>query len=245
MSRFTGKRVLITGGTSGIGLAGAERIVREGGEVILTGTRPDRLKAVQEALPGVTVLRNDASDPEAADELASAVAQVGPLHGLWLNAGYADVAAVDEITAEFFDRMMRTNVRGPVLQLARLGGHLADGASVVVTSSTSTYEGSPMATVYAATKGALVAVARGWAAEFAGRGIRVNTLVPGAIDTDFRGFMPDEFRADFEADVSGRTPLGRVGTANEAAAVALFLLSDEASYVTASQYFVDGGLSRR
>ncbi len=125
---------------------------------------------------------------------------------------------MDDVDAEFFDRMMRTNVRGPVLQLARLAGQLRDGASVVVTSSTSTYEGSPMATVYAATEGALVAAVRGGAAELADRGTRVNTLVPGAIDTAFRGFMPGELRADFE--------------------------SDEASCVTASRYFLDGGLTR-
>lgn len=160
---------------------------------------------------------------------------------MWLNAGYADVTGIDQVDAEFVDRMMNVNVRGPVLQLAKLSRHLNDGASVVLTSSTSTYEGAAMASVYAATKGALVAMARGWASALAGRAIRVNVLVPGAIDTNFRDFMADDVRTEFEEDVVSRVPLGRVGTPSEAAAVALFLLSDDSSYVTASQYAVDGG----
>jgi NAD(P)-dependent dehydrogenase (short-subunit alcohol dehydrogenase family) len=245
MTRFTGKNVLITGGTSGIGLAGAKRIAAENGRVILTGTHPQRLALAREAVPEAEVLANDAGDPDSADALASAVAGRGRLDGLWLNAGYAAVAGVDEIDAAFFDRMMNANVRGPVLQLARLSEHLNDGASVVVTSSTATYEGSAMASVYAATKGALVAMARGWASALAARGIRVNVLVPGAIDTRFRDFMREDVRESFERDVIGRVPLARVGTPEEAAAVALFLLSDDATYVTASQYAVDGGLTKR
>jgi NAD(P)-dependent dehydrogenase (short-subunit alcohol dehydrogenase family) len=245
MARFTGKRFLITGGTSGIGLAGARRIAAEGGQVVVTGTNPQRLADTQKALPDAQVLRNDAGDPSAADALAQSVAAAGGLDGLWLNAGYAAVAGVDEVDADFFDRMMNANVRGPVLQLARLSEHLREGASVVVTSSTSTYEGAAMTSVYAATKGALVAMARAWATELAGRGIRVNVLVPGAISTSFREFMSEDVREDFEAGVVGRVPLGRIGTADEAAAVALFLLSDESGYVTASQYAVDGGLTMR
>jgi NAD(P)-dependent dehydrogenase (short-subunit alcohol dehydrogenase family) len=245
MARFTGKRLLITGGTSGIGLAGARRIAAEGGQVVVTGTNPQRLADTQKALPDAQVLRNDAGDPSAADALAESVAVAGGLDGLWLNAGYAAVAGVDEVDADFFDRMMNANVRGPVLQLARLSEHLSDGASVVVTSSTSTYEGAAMTSVYAATKGALVAMARAWATELAGRGIRVNVLVPGAISTNFRDFMSGDVREDFETAVVGRVPLGRIGTADEAAAVALFLLSDESGYVTASQYAVDGGLTMR
>ncbi|NHD18852.1 MULTISPECIES: SDR family oxidoreductase [unclassified Actinopolyspora] len=244
MARFTGKRVLITGGTSGIGWAGARRIAAEEGRLILTGATPHRVATVGEELPGARVLTNDAAELDSAEALVSEVAECGGLDGLWLNAGYARVSGVDEVDAEFFDRMMATNVRGPVLQLARLAEHLNDGASVVVSSSTGTYEGGGVASVYAATKGALVAAARGWATALAARGVRVNVLVPGAIDTDFRGFMGEDFRESFERDVLGRVPLGRIGTAEEAAAVALFLLSDDASYVTGSQYVVDGGLTK-
>ncbi|MET9068170.1 SDR family oxidoreductase [Streptosporangium sandarakinum] len=245
MTRFTGKRILITGGTSGIGLAGARRIAEEGGRLILTGTTPQRIADARETLPTALVLGNDAGAPDGAEELAATVAEEGGLDGLWLNAGYARTSPVEEVDADFFDRMMNTNVRGPVLQLARLSEHLNPGASVVVTSSTATYEGAAVASVYAATKGALVAVARGWASALAPRGIRVNVLVPGAIDTGFRSFMSEEVRRTFEADVIGRVPLARVGKPEEAAAVALFLLSDDSTYVTASQYAVDGGLSKR
>lgn len=246
MARFTGKRVLITGGTSGIGLAGAKRIANEGGQLLLTGTDEQRLTETQKALPDAEVVSNDAADPNSADVLARhVVTSGGRLDGLWLNAGYADVAGIEQVDADFFDRMMSANVRGPVLQLARLSEHLNDGASVVVTSSTSTYEGAGMASVYAATKGALIAMARGWATALADRGIRVNVLVPGPISTNFRNFMPGEVREHFEQQIVDQLPLGRIGTADEAAAVGLFLLSDVSSYVTASQYAVDGGLTKR
>lgn len=244
MTRFSGKRILITGGNSGIGLTGAKRIVEEGGEVAVTGYSEDHLDEARRQLPaGSLVLKSDASDPAAGDHLARAVADWGRLDGLWLNAGFAAVAAVGEIDASFFDRMMNANVRGPVLQIARLTELLNDGASVVLTSSTSAYEGAPMASIYAATKGAMISMARCWASSLAERGIRVNALVPGPIATDFRDFMPADFRKQFEEDVVSRVPLGRVGSPKEAAAVALFLLSDDSTYVTGSQYAVDGGLT--
>lgn len=242
--RFAGRRILITGATSGIGLAGATRIAAEGGTLTLTGTNAERLADLRTTLPEANVLTNDAGAPDSGQALGAALAD-GGLDGLWLNAGYADVAAVDAIDADFFDRMMNANVRGPILQLAALAEHLNDNASVVVTSSTATYEGSAIASVYAATKGALVAAARCWAAALAERGIRVNVLIPGPIATDFRRAMSDDMRAGFEREVLSRVPLGRMGSAEEAAAVALFLLSSESSFVTASQYAVDGGLTMR
>lgn len=210
----------------------------------MTGLSPDRLDAAGNALPPSSlVLKNDAADPASADELAGKVAEMGGLDGLWLNAGYADVAAIEDTEVAFFDRMMAANVRGPVLQIVSLSKFLNKGASVVLTSSTSTYEGAAMASVYAATKGALVSLARCWASALGDRGIRVNTLVPGPIDTDFRDFMPKDVRQAFEKDMLGRVPLGRIGSAEEAAAVALFLLSDDTSFVTGAQFAVDGGLT--
>lgn len=242
--RFAGKRVLITGATSGIGLAGARLLANEGAELILTGTNHDRLTSLTDEFDSATVVLNDASQSDTGSALVEGLAGRG-LDGLWLNAGYADVAPIADVDADLFDTMMATNVRGPLLHMAALSGHLNAGASVVVTSSTSAYEGAPSTAAYAATKAALIAAARTWAVELAPRGIRVNTLVPGAIDTGFRSFMSDETRSTFESGVLGRVPLGRMGTPTEAAAVALFLLSDESSYVTAGQYPVDGGLIRR
>ncbi|MHA3022948.1 SDR family oxidoreductase [Mycobacterium sp. BMJ-28] len=242
--RFEGKRVVVTGASNGIGLAGARRLADEGADLLLTGTNSARLISLADEIPSATVIFNDASGTDAGTALAEANAG-RRIDGLWLNAGYADIATIPDTGAGLFDAMMATNVRGPLLQLAALDGVLNDGASVLVTSSTSTYEGAPRTAVYAATKAALIAAARSWAAELAARGIRVNTLVPGAISTDFRAFMDDTTRSTFEAGVVSRVPLGRVGTPEEAAAVALFLLSDESSYVTASQYPVDGGLTHR
>lgn len=242
MTRYDGKRVLITGGTSGMGLAGARRIVEEGGNVILTGLSEERLKAARaEFSDRATVVSNDAAEPTAS-ALAAVVQTVGRLDGLWLNAAFATLGSPEEVDAGAFDRMMATNVRGPMLQLAALSPMLNSGASVVLTSSSSTYEGAAATSLYAATKGAVIAMARSWASALAPRGIRVNVLVPGPIETNFRNFLPDEARQGFEQFVVDQVPLGRAGTAGEAAAVALFLLSDDASYVTGSQYAVDGGL---
>ncbi|WP_018046056.1 SDR family oxidoreductase [Methylobacterium sp. 88A] len=243
MARFNDKRVLITGGTSGMGLAGARRIVSEGGEVIVTGLNEARICEARRLLGAKgQAIANDAAIATAAVALAEIAQVAGGLDGLWLNAGHAALGAPEEVDAHAFDRMMAANVRGPVLQLAALSPHLNAGASVVVTSSSSTYEGAAATGLYAATKGALVAMARSWATALAPRGIRVNVVVPGPIDTNFRHFLPDEAKQGFEQFVIGQVPLGRAGTPDEAAAVALFLLSDDASYVTGSQYAVDGGL---
>ncbi|MBP2170035.1 NAD(P)-dependent dehydrogenase (short-subunit alcohol dehydrogenase family) [Erwinia toletana] len=245
MARFTDKRILITGGTSGMGLAGALRISKEGGKVAITGLNAARLQQAQQQLPDdALILHNDAAQENSPEALADALLSWGTLDGLWLNAGFAEVGTPEEVTAEAFNHMMNANVRGPMLQLAKLSPLLKPGASVVLTSSSSTYEGAAMTSLYAATKGAVVAMARSWAAALATREIRVNVLIPGPIETNFRHFMPEEARQQFEDFVVSQVPLRRVGTADEAAAVALFLLSDDASYVTGSQYAVDGGLLR-
>lgn len=241
--RFSGKRIVVTGGTSGMGLAGAKRIAAEGGTLIVTGLNDERISAAQAELgERATVEKNDAADPQAASALAEIVRSGGGIDGLWLNAAFARVGPLEAVDAEAFDLMMASNVRGPMLQLAELSPLLNANASVLVTSSSSAYEGAAATSLYAATKGAVIAMARSWSSALAPRGIRVNVLVPGPIETNFRSFLPEETRQDFEAFVLAQVPLRRVGTAEEAAAVALFLLSDEASYVTGSQYAVDGGL---
>lgn len=245
MGRFQGKRILITGGTSGMGLAGALRIVREGGEVAVTGLDEQRLASARSQLPATSlVIKNDAANEADIGGLQEAIGLWGNLDGLWLNAGFAEIGLPQSVTADIFNRMMNANVRGPMLQLAALSNSLNAGASVLVTSSSSAYEGAATTSLYAATKGAVIAMVKSWAAALADRGIRANTLVPGPIETNFRHFMPQEARQQFEDFVVSQVPLGRVGRAEEAAAVALFLLSEDASYVTGSQYAVDGGLVR-
>lgn len=243
MTRFNGKRIIITGGTSGIGRASAERIISEGGKVLITGASAQGIEnAKAHFSANATVLRNDAADPDAVSELVKAAEELGGIDGLWFNAGYADIAAIEQVDAIFFDKMMHINVRGPALQLASLSAMLNDGASVVITASSAVYEGAAMISTYAATKGALVAMARSWAKELAPRNIRVNIVNPGPIESNLRRFLSDEARQQFEENVISQVPLGRIGKADEAAAVALFLLSDDASYVTGSQFAVDGGL---
>lgn len=243
MGRFKGKHILITGGTSGMGLAGAKRIVSEGGHVAITGLNDERLERARTLLPATSlILKSDASSEADIGELQTAVSHWGSLDGLWLNAGFAEVGSPESVTVDAFNRMMNANVRGPMLQLAALSGSLNVGSSVLVTSSSSVYEGAAMTSLYAATKGAIVAMVKSWASALAERRIRANTLVPGPIETNFRDFMPEASRQQFEDFVVSQVPLGRVGTAEEAAAVALFLLSDDASYVTGSQFAVDGGL---
>ena len=246
MNRFAGKRILVTGATSGIGRSGARRIASEGGEVIATGRDAARLATLRQQLPNnATVLHNDAAAPDDAKSLSALAAEKEGLDGLWLNAGVARLGHVEEITPAALDQIIGANLKGPVLQMAALANHLREGASVVITSSTSVYEGAPATSLYAATKAALVALVRGWAAELGTRNIRVNTLIPGPIDTRFRDFMPAASRKAFETNVASQLALPRIGTANEAAAVATFLLSDDASFVTGSQYVVDGGLLKR
>ena len=243
MRRFEGKRILITGGTNGMGLAGALRIVKEGGQVAVTGLHQERLQQAKKILPDTSlILKNDAGGEADSSELKESILQWGMLDGLWLNAGFAEIGSPESVTAETFNRMMNTNVRGPMLQLSALSGSLNTHSSVLVTSSSSVYEGAAMTSLYAATKGAVIAMVKSWASALAERQIRANTLVPGPIETNFRHFLSEESRQNFESSVVSQVPLGRIGTAEEAAAVALFLLSDDSSFVTGSQYAVDGGL---
>lgn len=226
-----------------MGLAGAQRIVTERGHVAITGLNEERLERARSLLPAASlILKSDAASEADIHGLGEAINDWGSLDVLWLNGGYAEVGSPESVTADSFNRMLNVNVRGPMLQLAALSESLNSGASILVTSSSSVYEGAAMTSLYAATKGAIIAMVKSWASALAERGIRANTLVPGPIETNFRHFMPEESRQQFEDFVVRQVPLGRAGTAEEAAAVALFLLSDDASYVTGSQYAVDGGL---
>ena len=159
MGRFQGKRILITGGTSGMRLAGAQRIVTEGGHVAITGLNEERLERARNLLPVTSlILKSDAASETDINGLVGAISVWGSLDGLWLNAGFAEVGSPDSVTADSFNRMMNANVRGPMLQLAALSKSLNSGASVLVTSSSSVYEGTAMTSLYAATKGAVIAI---------------------------------------------------------------------------------------
>ncbi|MCC9138427.1 SDR family NAD(P)-dependent oxidoreductase [Pontibacter silvestris] len=243
MKRFENKTILITGGTSGIGLAGAEILIKEGAKVIITGRTESHLKSAAEKLgKDVIVVNDNAEDNDSPERLVSIVKEYGKIDGLWLNAAYAVGGDISSMDREMIDRMFKVNVTTPMLQMGALSPYIKNKGAVLVTSSSAVYEGQSSVSLYSATKAAILAAARCWATELAPRNIRVNSLIPGPIKSNLRSGLPDELRQQFEDELAKTIPLKRIGEPDEAGAVAAFLLSDESSYVTGSSYVVDGGL---
>jgi len=242
---LTGKTALVTGGTSGIGLAVVRRFVAEGAHVVVTGRRQAQLDAVADELgDAVTTVRADAADPADVRALFDVVARRGTgLDAVHVNAGTGEFKPLAEVTAEDVDTAFATNVRGTVLTVQSAVPHLTRGAAVVVTGSTAASGTEPSFGLYGGSKAAVATMTRTWAAELAPRGVRINTVVPGATETPgLKGLVPDGGDA-FVQQIAAGLPFGRLLRPEEVAAAVLFLVSDQSSGMTGSELLVDGGAS--
>lgn len=243
MTRLQGKTAIITGGGTGIGLGAARRFVEEGAFVYLFGRRREPLDAaVAELGPNVEAVQGDISNPADLDRLIETVkAGRGRIDVLFANAGTGQVAPLGEITPEHFDRIFDINVRGTLFTVQKALPLMGKGSSIILTGSTTGVMGTPAFSVYSASKAAVRNFARSWALDLKGTGIRVNVLSPGPTATElaFTEVGEDAMKA-----LGASTPLERLGDPLETGAVAAFLASDDSSFMTGSEVFVDGGLAQ-
>jgi len=246
MNTLDNKVAVVTGGSSGIGLATAQRFIAEGALVVVTGRDQEALDAAVSALGGrATGIRGDVANLDDLDRLFAQVRErFGRVDVLFANAGVAPFVPFRAVTEEHFDRLFNINVRGLFFTVQKALPLLSDGASVILNASVVAQVGLPNTSVYAATKAAVRSLGRTLAAELAPRGIRVNVVSPGLIETPLvgkLGLSPEEVEA-FGAQVVQQTPLGRLGKAEEIAATVAFLASDDASYFTGADLVADGGM---
>lgn len=245
MQRLEGKIAVITGANSGIGLAAAKLFAAEGAQVFMTGRRPAELDAaVREAGANAHGVCGDVSSLDDLDHLFSRVRdEAGRIDILFANAGGGALMPLDQVTEEHFDRTFATNVKGVLFTVQKALPLLRAGSSVILTGSTAASTGIPAFSVYSASKAAVRNLARAWCLELAPRGIRVNVLAPGATATPgLHGLAPAGPQRDgMLAQMAAGIPLGRVGTPEEIARAALFLASDDSTFMTGSELFADGG----
>ena len=247
--KLAGKIAVITGGSSGIGLATAQRFVNEGAYVFITGRRQGELEAaVSEIGHNVTSVQGDVSNLADIDKLYAAVKkEKGNLDIVFANAGTGAFAPLEQISEEHFDKQFDVNVRGLLFTVQKALPLLQPGGSIVLNASIVSTTGSPAFSVYSATKAAVRSFARTWSVDLKERKIRVNAISPGVIPTP--GYntslgMTQEQVEQFVQSSIPNIPLGRPGTTDEIAKAVSFLASDDSSYVTGIELFVDGGLAQ-
>lgn len=240
--KLEGKVAVITGGNSGIGLATARRFIAEGAHVFVTGRRQAELDAAVKSLgPNATGVQGDVARPADLDRLYETVKkQKGRIDILFANAGVGELVPLPEITEAHFDKIFDINVRGALFTVQKALPLLRDGASVILTGSVAGSRGIEAFSVYNASKAAIRSFARSWTSDLKARKIRVNVISPGPIETPILEPIPKEAVEGFISQV----PLGRIGKADEVATVALFLASDDSSYITGIELFVDGGMAQ-
>ncbi|WP_375767430.1 glucose 1-dehydrogenase [Archangium gephyra] len=243
--RLSNKTAVITGGSTGIGFATARAFIQEGARVIITGKNAERLEASARELGAAAIpVRADVRRLEDLDMLARRAQETfGHVDVLFANAGIGGAVPLEKVTEAFFDDVFGTNVKGLFFTVQKLVGLLKPGSSVILNASVVSTKGAPASTIYFATKAAVRSLARTLAVELGPRSIRVNALSPGLVPTEFQGKMgvPPEAVEGFYSLVKAATPLGRLGRLDEVARAALFLASDESSFMTAGDLAVDGG----
>lgn len=243
--RLSGKVALITGGTSGIGLATARLFAAEGARVFVTGSSPASVGRARDSLgAGVRVLHSDATVASDVNQLvADIVKEHGRLDVVFANAGAPNVGPIAVQSEADFDAMIAVNLKGPWLLLQAAAPHLGKGSSVILTTSIANVSSGVGLAAYGAAKAGLQALMRYAAREFVERGIRVNAISPGPIDTPVvsKLAVPDEVKQHISAMLLASVPLGRLGTPEEVAQAVLFLASDAASFVTGAELLIDGG----
>jgi NAD(P)-dependent dehydrogenase (short-subunit alcohol dehydrogenase family) len=246
MDRLKGKRALITGGTSGIGLATARLFLQEGARLAITGRNPETLAAARSQLGAdVLIIPSDAGDAAAQKTVAEAIGKAfGGLDVLFLNAGLAVLKPVEQWDEPAFDLSIATNVKGPYFLIQALLPLLANPSSIVINASINAHIGMPNTSVYGATKSALLSLSRTLSGELIGRGIRVNAVSPGPISTPLYGKLGFS-EADLKtvaASIKGQVPAARFGDPTEIASAVLFLASDESAFTVGSELIIDGGM---
>ena len=248
MNKLEGKIALITGGNSGIGLATAKQFVNEGAYVFTTGRRdPELARAVKEIGRNVTGVQGDVSNLGDLDRLFAQIEQErGRLDIVFANAGIARYAPFGKITEEFYDSMFDINVKGLLFTVQKALPLLADGASIILNASVVGSKGLSAISVYSATKAAIRSFARTWTTDLKDRRIRVNAVSPGSIDTPGMSDLlaSAESGEQRRKMIPNLVPLGRFGTPTEIAKAVVFLASDDSSYITGTELFVDGGFAQ-
>ncbi len=248
MGKLEGKIALVTGGNSGIGLATARQFVREGAYVFITGRRDAELAAAARQIgENVTGVQGDVSNVADLDRLFAQIKrEKGRLDIVFANAGVARYAALGAISEEFFDSIFDTNVKGLLFTVQKALPLLSDGASIILNASMVASKGLPTYSVYSATKAAVRSFARTWTTDLKERRIRVNAVSPGSIDTPAaRDLLASSGVGEKRKKmIAESVPLGRFGTPDETAKAVVFLASDDSSYVTGTELFVDGGFAQ-